>query len=177
MLNRRACLVSLAALTLTVGITPLAFADAPRKPLNLFVIQRSKSADEVHYDARLNKDGNLDGSDCVDGYWMNKDAHGGWFREDLSWLQKRAYGWDVSSSGNGTFALKLRAFPDRPMWVVKANNSGRFRVQTTIAGKPAFLTKLYVATDESGVMPRVRYVDVFGEDISTGAGLTEHLNG
>jgi hypothetical protein len=176
-LTRRSCLASLAALTLTAAIAPPALAEAPRKPLNLFVIQRSKNADEAHYDARLNKDGNLDGSECVDGYFMNKDPQGNWFREDFTWIQKRAYGWDVSSSGGGSFALKLRAFPNRAMWVVKANNSGRFRVQTTIAGKPAFLSKLYVATDESGIMPKVLYVDVFGEDISTGAALTEHLNG
>ncbi len=59
------------------------------------------------------------------------------------------------------------------MWIVKAG--GRWAVQTTIAGKQGYLRRLYVATDESGVIPRVLYVDVFGEDAASGAALAEHL--
>ena len=59
------------------------------------------------------------------------------------------------------------------MWIVKSN--GHWRVQTTIAGKPAFMDRLYVATDESGVFPKVRYVDVFGDDIATGKPIQERI--
>ncbi len=54
-------------------------------------------------------------------------------------------------------------------------SGGRWRVQTTIAGKQAFMDRLYVATDESGVFPKVRYVDVFGEDMATGKPIQEHI--
>ena len=37
------------------------------------------------------------------------------------------------------------------------------------------MSRLYVATDESGVFPKVLYVDVFGEDMASGAPLTEHI--
>ena len=47
--------------------------------------------------------------------------------------------------------------------------------ETTIDGKKAFMNRLYVATDESGVMPTVLYIDVFGEDMATGAALKEHI--
>jgi hypothetical protein len=138
-----------------------------------FFIQRSKNADEVHYDARVNSDGSIDGNNPVDGYWMNKGGDGKFTRAEITTFQKIAYGWDTESTGKGTYALKLRAFKDRQMWVVRIN--GRARVQTTIAGKQAYLTRLYVATDESGLMPKVLYVDVFGEDAGSGAALTEHI--
>jgi hypothetical protein len=169
MLPRRSCLALFASLALGATALP-ALADPPQK---LFFIQRSKNADEVHYDARVGADGNLDPKNPVDGYWMNKNASGGFTRDELTTFQKMAYGWDTEPGPNGTVVLKLKAFKDRPMSIVKAG--GRWRVQTTIAGKQAYLTRLYVATKEGGIMPTVLYVDVFGEDAGTGGALTEHI--
>jgi|HubBroStandDraft_6_1064221.scaffolds.fasta_scaffold575414_2 hypothetical protein len=138
----------------------------------LFFIQRSKNADEAHYDARVNADGALDPKDPVDSYWLNKGTDGG-KRASITVFQKIAYGFDTRPVGNGTYTLKLRAFSDRPMWIVPG--SGKWRVQTTIAGKQAFMSRIYVATDESGVFPKVLYVDVYGEDMTSGAALTEHI--
>ena len=173
---RRAWFLFLAAFAVVAAAALSAFADAdaPRNANNLFVIKRSKNADEAHYDARLTRDGALDPGDGVDGYFMNKGpAPGQWSRADFTWIQKRAYGWETKPTDNGSQFLKLKAFPDRNMWVRKYD--GRWRVETTIAGKQALLEKLYVATDESGIMPRVLYVDVFGVDAASRAPLTEHI--
>ena len=123
----------------------------------LFFIQRSKNANEVHYDAHVTKDGVLDPDNPVEGYWLNKAEDGS--RSGISLLQRVAYGYDVEPSGNGTYFLKLKAFPQRQMWIVKAG--GRWRVQTTIAGKQAFMNRLYV--------------DVFGADMATGAAVQERV--
>jgi Domain of unknown function (DUF4833) len=169
MLLRRSWLVLLATLAVAASFALSALASTPE---TLFIIQRSKNADEAHYDARVNGD-DLEQGGPVDGYFLNKNPNGSWTRADFTVFQKIAYGWSTEPTGKGTYALKLRAFKERPMWVVKAN--GKWRVQTTIAGKSAYMTKLYVATDESGVLPRVLYVDVFGEDAASGAALTEHM--
>jgi len=170
MVFRRSWLVVVAALAVALSFALSAFASTPEL---LFLIQRSKNADEVHYDARINGDGALDPGGPVDGYFLNKNPNGSWTRADLTVFQKMAYGWSTEPTGNGSYALKLRAFKERPMWVVKVN--GKWRVQTTVAGHSAYLTKLYVATNESGIMPSVLYVDVFGEDAASGAALTEHI--
>ena len=159
----------LASLATVALLAFSALADGLSQPL--FFIQRSKNANEVHYDARLLKDGSLDPSDPVDGYWLNKAEDGS--RSGITLLQRIAYGYDTQPTGNGTYALKLKAFSERRMWIVK--NGGRWRVQTTIAGKQAFMDRLYVATDESGVFPKVRYVDVFGVDMATGKPIQEHI--
>lgn len=138
----------------------------------LFFIQRSKNANEVHYDARVAKGGMLDDDDPVVGYWINKAEDGS--RSSITFLQKVAYGFDVEPTGKGNYALTLEAFNERPMWIVKAPN-GKWRVQTKVGGKDAYLTKLYVSTDESGLMPKVLYVDLFGEEMGTGKALTERL--
>jgi hypothetical protein len=162
----------LALCALAVAASTAISALAQTTPQKLFFIQRSKNADEAHYDARVRTDGSLDPKDPVDSYWLNKGTDNG-RRASITLFQKIAYGYDTEPTGNGTFALKLRAFKERPMWIV--NGKGRWRVQTTIAGKQAYMDRIYVATDESGVMPKVLYVDVFGEDMTTGAALNEHI--
>lgn len=138
----------------------------------LFFIQRSKNTSEIHYDARVGADGKLDPKAPVDSYWRSKTKEG-WSRSGISFFQRIAYGHDVDAAGDGTYAMKLKAFPDRPLTLLQVD--GRWRARTTIAGKRAYLTRLYVATDESGVMPKVLYVDIFGEDASTGKALQEHI--
>lgn len=168
--SRRAFSQLLLLASLAAFLSPALPAEAEASQ-KLFFIQRSKNTDEVHYDARLRADGSLDEKDPVDCYWINKGTDGG-KRASITFFQKTAYGYDVEPTGKESWALKLKAFKDRPMWIVKAG--GRYRVQTTIAGKNAYMSRLYVATDESGVMPKVLYVDVFGED-AAGKPVQEHI--
>lgn len=159
--------------------TALAFALAPGLSASaddhtydkLFFIQRSKNANEVHYDARVNKDGTLDAKEPVAGYWLNKAEDSS--RSSIGMLQKIAYGFDVDPAANGTYTMKLKAFKERPLTLIRVNN--RWRAQVQIGGKQAYMTKLYVATDESGVMPKVLYTDIFGEEVNGGAPVQEHL--
>jgi hypothetical protein len=168
---RRSWLVLVAALMVAVSAADTAFAATSAQ--KLFIIHRSKNADEAHYDVRVNPDGTLDPNHTVDGYFMNKQPDGSFVRADFTMFQKMAYGWDTEPTGNGTFLLKLRAFKDRNMWIVKSGE--KWRLMTTIAGKQAYMNSLYVKTDESGIMPKVIFVDVFGDDAATGAALTEHI--
>jgi hypothetical protein len=161
-----------AILTMAVVALPGATAYAQVTAEKLFFIQRSKNANEVHYDARVTKDGTLDAKDPVEGYWLNKAEDGS--RSSITVLQRIAYGFDVDANGDGTWKMKLKAFADRPLTLIRVGGK-RWRGQTTIAGKPAYMTRLYVKTDESGVMPKVLYVDVFGEEVGSGAAVQEHI--
>lgn len=170
MLPRRTFLI--ASFTLAASLSVPASADNVTYD-KLFFIQRSKNANEVHYDARVQKDGTLDPKDPMVGYWINKAEDSS--RSSISTLQKIAYGYDIEQTKDGkSWQLKLKAFKERQMWVVKADN-GKWRVRTTISGKDAYMTRLYVATDESGMMPKVLYVDVFGEEVAGGKAIQEHI--
>jgi Domain of unknown function (DUF4833) len=158
----------LATLALALSSALSAFGQGSEK---LFFIQRSKNEHEIHYDANLTADGKLDPKHPVDGYWMSKTATG-WERSDITLLQRIAYGFDVEPAADGAYAMKLKAFPDRTLMLVQVD--GKWRARTMIDGKRAYLTRLYVATDESGVMPKVLYVEVFGETVS-GKPVQEHI--
>jgi hypothetical protein len=138
----------------------------------LFFIQRSKNTNEVHYDARVKKDGGLDPKEPMVGYWINKASDGS--RSPITMMQKIAYGYDTEPGKAGSWVLRLKAFKERPMWLVKTK-SGKWRAQTKIGGHDAYMSRLYVKTDESGVIPKVLFVDVFGEDINDGKAVQEHI--
>jgi hypothetical protein len=166
--SRRTVVLLLAVLAIALFGAASAWAQSVDK---LFFIQRSKNANEVHYDARVTKEGTLDPKNPVEGYWLNKAEDGS--RSPITLIQRIAYGYDVDEVKNGTHRMKLKAFPDRPLTLIRVN--GRWRAQVTIAGKQAYMTKLYVKTDESGVMPKVLYVDIFGEEAGSGAAVQEHV--
>src|SRR4030043_353480 len=61
---------------------------------SLFIIERSKNANVVHYDARLTADGKLDPKEPVIAYWILLAEDGR--RKGLSWIEKKmAYGFTI----------------------------------------------------------------------------------
>jgi hypothetical protein len=67
----------------------------------------------------------------------------------------------------------MQAVKNQDLRIVQVR--GRWRVEGNLAGRTAFITRVYVLSDESRLIPRVRYVDVFGEDTRTGASLRERI--
>jgi hypothetical protein len=155
-----------------MALSPTLTAFAQVANEKLFFIQRSKNKNEVHYDARVVKaDQSLDPKDPIDAYWLRKDEDGR--KAEITLPQRIAYGYDVELGPSGRHTMKLKAFPERPLTLVRANN--KWQAAVTIAGRRAYLRKLYVATDESGVFPKVLYVDIFGEDMINNKPLQERV--
>ena len=135
----------------------------------LFFIQRSKNINEVHYDANVAPDGALDPTSPIEGYWLNKASDGS--RSPIRASQRLAYGYSVEKASQ---TMKLRAFPSRPLKLVRVD--GKWRARMTVNGRLGYLTRLYVTSDDSGLIPKVLYVDIFGEDVGSGAALQERVN-
>jgi hypothetical protein len=94
-------------------------AGAQVKTRPLFIIERSKNANVVHYDAQLTADGKLDPAEPVIAYWVLLAKDGS--REKLSWVEKKkAYGFIIKpdTSVNG-YKMTLVAAPEKPITVKK----------------------------------------------------------
>ena len=66
----------------------------------LFIIERSKNANVVHYDARLTADGKLDPKEPVIAYYVMLAEDGR--RKELNWIEKKmAYGFDIEAGPVG----------------------------------------------------------------------------
>ena len=145
-----------------------AFLPAAAQPETqpLFIIERSKNANVVHYDARLDADGKLNPKEPVIAYWIMLAEDGR--REELNWIEKKkAYGFDIkpAPSGNG-YEMTVVSCPQRPITVKKEGDVAR--AELVIDSRPAVLEKMYINSSDGWTGPKVHYIELRGKDIQTG---------
>jgi hypothetical protein len=170
----RCRLVSTRRAALLGGIAALAGSPvlaSTRTYRHLFHIERSKNANIVQYDAVEEGSGRLDSKAPVVAYWIMRAEDGR--RESLTFLERSAYGFDVRPEPGGSWLVKLKSLPDRTLRVLLWR--GRWVAQAVIRGRSAVLERVFVEADDSGLVPSVRWIDLFGVDMVTGALLTERL--
>ncbi len=139
-------------------------AEAETRPL--FILERSKNANVVHYDARLTADGKLNPKEPVIAYWVTLAGDGR--REELNWIEKKkAYGFDIKPdpSVNG-YRMTLVAVPQRQIIVKKEGDAAR--AELVIDGRPAALEKMYINASYGLMGPKVHYIELRGKDLQTG---------
>ena len=159
------------ALLLLVGTALLARADEACGPL--FTVERNLNANVVVYAAVRGADGKLDPRKPLRVYWLMKAEDG---RElGLNFFERiRAYGVDVKGSPEpGVYALKMRAFPGRPLLLREHGSCAE--VLTEIGGKSAILSGAFVSATK-GLFPSVMFVDVFGVDPATRSPVSERID-
>lgn len=149
----------------------VARAASARTYAPLFRIERSKNANVVQYDAVLESADKLDRREPVVCYWVLFAEDGR--REPISSFERRAYGFKVAPELSGSWLLYLAATSERSIRVVRWQ--GRWVAQVLIGGRSAVLSRIYVTTDERGLIPSVRSVDLFGLDMVTGLPSSERL--
>ena len=139
---------------------------------HLFVIARSKNANVVVYDAKVDASGRL-APEPVSAYWLLEGDPSR--REELTSLEfNRAYGFTLGpGEAPDTYALAFKA--SRGRHATLRMQDGCPRVIVKINGHPAILKRIYVKSKEGGLMPKVESIELFGEDASTGKPLHEKV--
>ena len=155
-------------LTRAAGLTfcGLAWAATAETNQTLFIIERSKNANVIHYDAHLTAQGALDPKEPVTAYWILLAQDGR--REGLNMVERaKAYGFDIKPAPTGAcWVMTLVAYRQRPVTVRPI--PGGARAEIVIDGRPAIFEKLYIHSTEGFVLPKVDYLEFFGKDIETG---------
>jgi hypothetical protein len=146
----------------------------PNEPNQLFYIERSVNANTVVYAARFDKHGQIDSRKPVDVYWRwyNVDGH----RKPLNFIEDMlAYGVrTLPIDPPNAVAVKVVALPERQL-VVDEDAKGRPEALIQIGKRTAKLVYVYLQVDNSGLMPNVTALDLFGVDKTTGKILREHI--
>jgi hypothetical protein len=138
---------------------------APKRTQPLFVIERSKNANVVHYDAQLTPDGNLDPDEPVIAYWVILAQDGR--RQELDWVEKMmAYGINLKPdpSVNG-YQMTIVTAPQQSITVRKVG--GAVRAEIVMDGRPAILQRIYINVSEELTGPAVHYLEIYGLDVQT----------
>jgi hypothetical protein len=155
----------LSILLLTLLVFPL---PAWSKDLLLFVIQRSKNANEVQYYLRVDAHCHLASDTPVHALWKLLETSPE-KTKPLSVFDQLAYGiaqqtvtepWVAFSlKALETKRMKARATPTAPPGTCTP------LVLTDIQGQEAFLERVYVQTEEGFPKPKVVYIDIFGKSV------------
>jgi hypothetical protein len=132
----------------------------------LFIIERSKNANVVHYDARLTADGNLYPEEPVIAYYVMLAEDGR--RKELNWIEKTmAYGFDIKPDPSVSgYKMTMVATPQWPITVKKEGNA--VRAELVIDGQPAVVEKMYINASDGPLWPTVHYIELYGIDLQTG---------
>ena len=131
----------------------------------LFIIERSKNANTVHYDARLTAEGELDPTEPVIAYWVMRADDGR--RKELNWIEKNiAYGFEIKLDPSiGGYIMTMVATPQRPIIVKKAGSA--VHAELVIDGHPAIVEKMYINASDGDSWPQVHSIELYGTDVQT----------
>jgi hypothetical protein len=131
----------------------------------LFHIERNKNANIVVYDARVMPDSSLAEKDPMVVYWI-KEAEDNRI-EDLKGIERRmAYGFSVESREGDRLVVQMVAKVGRDL-VVDRHEDG-YRAFIEINGRLALLDRIYIFAKETLMLPKVKYIELFGTDPETG---------
>jgi hypothetical protein len=147
----------------------------PSEPNQVFYIERSSNSNTVIYCANL-KDGKLDTSEPIVGYWRwyNVDGH----IKQLNFAERMmAYGIkSVKHDGpNGSYSFKIAAMPERTLYI-GLDAKGQPEVFGKVGDHWVKLAYVYLEVDDHGLMPDVPELDFFGLERTTGKAIREHIN-
>jgi hypothetical protein len=147
----------------------------PASPNRLFYIQRSNNAHTVIYDANWTKDRKLNVKNPVNVYWIRYDekVH----TQNLSIIEKAlAFGVETTpnSNKNDSFDVRVMAFKKRII-KLKLNENGQAIATMFINGLEGQLHKVFVQLEEGNddFRPSVKYIEIFGKNLVTGAEIYE----
>jgi len=149
--------------------TPLWPDQLPVSEKRLFIIERSKNANLVIYDANLVSGNKFVSDNPIDVYWLDYAVSRTPPKTDLIWLEKKmAYGYESDKvKDKEEFTVSLKALTGKYARKGKLcfDRNGQPVIVFTINGKEANVLKIYVNSQETlGVIPKVLYVELYGRD-------------
>lgn len=141
------------------------FADETQQRA-LFTIERSKNANVVQYDVRVDENGKLAKKKPVVAYWIRpgKDER----IRKLSWIQRTfAYGFKAKlNKARDSATLDLVADIGRLIHVNLVD--GNYLASMRIDGVESYVERLYIKSTGSGASTSVDYIDLQGRGVESG---------
>jgi hypothetical protein len=162
-------IISIYLLSLALAISPQNenYPVPPKTNKSLFYIQRNHNTNTIVYDAKFDNSGNLVEGNPIDVYWLRYDENGQ--RMELRSIEKLfAYGVKCSKSDSigNQYKVELVADEKRGFRLMQ-EAPFKVAIYTLINKRPSQLDHLYINADNSGIWPRVKYIELFGTDINT----------
>ncbi len=136
---------------------------AEDKTIELFHIKRNLNSNIVVYAANVNDDGSIVTDKPMQAYWIMNTEKGQ--KESLNFIERRmAYGFRCKpTSDPNIFKVTLVAAKKR-VFLLKQDTASKPKIYTLINGKMHRLQTMTIEADNSGFMPKIKYIDLVGID-------------
>lgn len=148
----------------------------PADTNQIFYIQRSLNPNTVVYAANLDASGKLDPKEPVKAFWRRYNRGG--YVKQLS-LPERMLAYGVKAvmqdGPNGSYSFTVAALPERKIYV-GLDDKGHPEAFSKVGNRWVRLVYVYLEVDDSGFMPDVSAMDLFGYDKASGKPVREHLS-
>jgi len=139
------------------------------KDLPLFVIQRSKNANEVQYQLRVNDHCQIVSDYPVSAFWRLREEQPE-RTKPLTEFDQLAYGVVRQRMDENEVVFRLRALADKPLTATATAQPDTgtcvSSVQVEIDDQMAALERIYVQTEEGRLRPKVTYIELFGTRVA-----------
>jgi len=157
------------------GFAQSSFPTPPHSPQRLFYVQRTGNTNTIVYDANTIDNGRtFHKKQPVHVYWLRYDEQGQ--VAPLSYLQRTmAYGVEVRTTDKPEeYEFHVVSYPKRRLRL-HLDAAGQPRAILVINGQPAWLHRVFVKIEgvKIGIIPNVKYVELFGTDPKTGKAVYE----
>jgi len=145
----------------------------PREPNQVLYLQRSSNPNVVVWTAVYDQAGNL-GAPPAQVYWRRYAEGGG--RKGLKPFERRmAFGLNIRKGQQaGQYTITTKALPQYPFLLVQTGPN-QSQCWCRIAGRNVLSDHAFVVVDESGLIPKVTDLHVYGRDPRSGTALSEHF--
>jgi hypothetical protein len=152
-------------LILFLMVMSLAAAAPAQTTQPLFVIERTKNANKLYYQAVIGADGALDPEQPVKAHWIMwaKDPSGR-TTEGMNLIERtKVYGFNIKPDGAGRFRMTLKPFKDRLIRVYLKDAVAR--AEMLIDGRPSYFDKMYIFSPGDSKPDSIK---LFGTDVESG---------
>jgi hypothetical protein len=159
-------------LSTTAVLMAASVGAACEKTEPLFIVERSKNGNTVHYDACLKGSSDLSGTDPVTVYWMLENGK----REQLN-KKEQAFAYGISSwelVGKNKIKISIPSMKDRKIIIEQV--ADHYRALIIINGRESILEKVYVKSRELLIgLPNVLSIDLYGRTRTEDLPVEEHI--
>lgn len=160
---------------LLTGNIPPNYPTPPSTINRLFYIQRNHNRNTVVYDANFRANGYVDEKKPINVYWIRYEEGGKTM--ELRALEKRlAFGVKCKkiTGISAQYRVKLVAY-DKREFLLKQDAPFKATLYGFINKKQAKVDCMYIFADNSGLLPDVKYVELYGTALGSGEKLYEKI--
>lgn len=158
-------------MALVILLTGIAVSARAQTTQPLFHIERTKNANILYYEARINAAGELEAKDPIKTYWIMwaKDSTGK-TTEGMNFIERaKVYGYNIKpDSTEKVYNMTLKPFKDRLIRVYMKD--GTARAEMSINHRPAFFERMFIYGKGDSKPDSIK---LYGADIESGEKIME----